>query len=242
MVKLTLLALIISVVIGALIYRFFYAQNNATLIGSSKPFAIEVPSGDVVSRVSFLESSVSLLNDKIKAKINDKSGTDSSQLTINAKLNNLDDQISDLNSRLTKIEQPQVVSSFSPSPSASSTSHSSIYIPLGPTASSANKDWYSLEGFVISLDPANFSGYTGMKLEIVGKLSQAAGTGSYRLYNETDSSGISLSEVLTTGDKYTLLSSSSFKLATGAKTYRLQIKHSLGYETWVQSSRIKVDF
>ena len=80
-----------------------------------------------------------------------------------------------------------------------------------------------------------------MNLEVVFRLIESSGVGSVRLFNATDNSVVSSSQVDTSSSTYVLQSSSSFKLATGTKTYKLQVKIT-GKEMYIQSARLKVTF
>lgn len=114
------------------------------------------------------------------------------------------------------------------------------YIPLGGAGGPwGDRGWYATT-YEISLNSDNYPNYTGMTLEVIFRLAQKSGTASVRLYNVTDNVGYS--EVSTASDSFSLQTSSSFKIATGAKTYKLQVKSSEGIDLYIQSARIKVNF
>lgn len=134
------------------------------------------------------------------------------------------------------------VSNLEKSSSTQTTStKSTVYIPLGSGGYWGNSDWYSLNEYEISLDPANYPGYSGMQLEVIFRLAESSGTGYVRLYNITDNFAQS-GELSITSTTFGLQTTASFKLSSGAKTYRLQIKSSQGKDLYIQSGRIKVNF
>ena len=81
-----------------------------------------------------------------------------------------------------------------------------------------------------------------MQLEANFRLTEAAGTGSIRLYNVTDGSVVSSSQLDTTGTAFGVQTSGSFKLPAGQKTYTIQVKSTSSKDIFVQSARIKVNF
>lgn len=238
MFRIILPLLAVLAVAGFLMYRFVIVPKGSinprdVLITGSENMATSSANKDIGSRLSLLEKSVVFLNDKVSGQ---------SENTIEAKLNNLESQIGDLNGRINTLEGKPTTSA-SPTPSPQSTAKQpTIYIPFGGSASEGDRNWFSVEAFEISLDPNNFPGYTGVRLEVNAKLSEPVGTGNFRLYNQTDGSAVSGSDVSTTANKFTLLTSSSFKLPSGTKTYKFQIKSTEGYQAIVNQARLKVEF
>lgn len=119
---------------------------------------------------------------------------------------------------------------------------SPVYIPLGSGGQWNDQNWFALTSYEASIDPAEYEGYLSMQLEVNMRLVQAAGKAYARLYNVTDGSEIASSEVSTESDKSVLLTSTSFKLPAGRKTYRLQVKSTYGFNIELQTARIKVSF
>lgn len=192
-----------------------------------------VPGASIEDRVKILEEIATKLVEQINSlKSSSKSESNTS---LDSKLSNLEIQITELKSRVSALER------ISPAPVATS-SKSSVYIPLGSGGGPwTNTDWYATYEYEISLDPANYPGYTGMVLEVTLKLGEAVGTGSVRLYNVTDNTATS-SQVDTTSTTFSLKTTSSFKLPSGSKTYKLQVKSTSNKELFIQSARIKVNF
>lgn len=141
----------------------------------------------------------------------------------------------DLKARVSALEKA------TPVPAASSSKYP-LYIPLGSGGGPwDNQNWESLAEYQISINPDNYSAYSSMQLEANFRLTEAAGTGSIRLYNITDSSAIS-SELSTTSTSFGSQTSATFKLPSGQKTYSIQVKSTQGKTLFVQSARIKVNF
>ncbi len=123
-----------------------------------------------------------------------------------------------------------------------SSKKSPVYIPLGSNGTTNDKNWYSIANYQANINPGDYPGYTNMQLEMVMNLNEAVGTAKARLYNNTDSSAVSSSEVSTSATTATLLTSSGFTLPAGSKTYILQIQSTEGYTVNLQSARIRVNF
>lgn len=236
MLKLLLVGVVLLAIAGGVIYFRFAASPKVSPVSkntseSQAETPIEVPKilpgASLEDQVKSLEETVS----SIVKKINNPSTVSDSD----SRLKQVEGAITELKARVSSLEKA------TPAP-AQTTKGATIYIPLGSGGGPwANTDWYSLNEYEISLDPGNYPGYTGMNLEITFRLVESAGVGSVRLYNITDSS-VTSSQLDTTSTSYGLQSSSSFKLASGTKTYKLQIKSSQGKDLFIQSARIKVNF
>ena len=186
-----------------------------------------LPQQSAEEKIQTLEKAIETLAGEINSLKKDNSSSGS-------KITALEGVDTSLTARISALEKA------SPAP-VSSSSKSTVYIPLGGGGSWGNQDWYTLTDYQVNLDPANFPGYSGMALEVTFRLAEAAGTGYVRFYNTTDSSAIS-SELSTTSSSFGLSSSTSFKLATGNKNYALQIKSTEGKTLFIQSARIRVNF
>lgn len=187
-----------------------------------------LPGATLEDRVKSLEETLT----KLVTQVNSiKSGS-----ATPANLSGVEGTITELKARVTALEKA------TPVPAVISSKATTIYIPLGgSTGPWGSQDWNTINEYEISLNPDNYPGYTSMYLEVNFRLAEAAGTGSVRLYNTTDSSAVS-SQVDTTSTAFGVQTSSSFKLSSGTKTYKLQIKSSQGKDLYVQSARIKVNF
>lgn len=242
----------VVLVIGLGWWRYSASKQTLTTSSEEKIEVIEgpvevpktLPNATLEERVTVLEETlVKLINsvNAMKAQTSksqaSQSQSSSSNSSSSSTSRSADAAITELKARVSALE------SATPAPAATSnTSKSVIYIPLGSGGGPwANTDWYSLSEYEISLDPANYPGYTGMVLEVTFRLVEAAGTGSVRLYNVSSSTAAS-GQLDTTSSSYELKSSSSFTLPSGVKTYRLQIKSSSNKDLYIQSARIKVNF
>jgi len=234
--------LILVLVLGGFgYYRFVVSKPSLPSVTNSDTTqnvgAIEVLK---TSSSASLEDRVKLLEDlavKLVTQFNALKSSTSAQSSSTSQIDSLNVSITELKSRISALEN------VTPAPVTSGTSSkSTVYIPLGSGGGPwGNQGWYSLPEYEVSLDPANYPGYTGMVLEVTFRLGEAAGTGSVRLFNSSDNSATS-SQLDTTSSEFSLKNSSSFKLASGSKSYKLQVKSTNGKDLFIQSARIKVSF
>ena len=216
---------------GLMFWRFIASKPNLATSQTPQESSVEVPKtlpqATIEDRVKALEEVVT----KLVTQVNVLKPASSQD----AKISTLESTITELKVRVSALEKA------TPAPAPAS-GQSTVYIPIGAGGGPwGNQGWYSLSEYQISLDPANYPGYTGMVLEVNFRLTAKNGTGSVRLYNTTDNTAMS-SQVDTTSDTYGVYTSSSFKLPTGNKNYILQMKSSNGQDLAVQSARIKVNF
>lgn len=241
MVKLLPLLLIPVLVLAGLGYWRYSAgkQNLATPIAQEEPAQepIEVPktlpNASTEERVKALEDLVTKLVSQVNSLKSQpaQSGSGNSD----SKLSSVESAVTELKARVSALEKN------TPAPAASLGSKSTIYIPLGSGGVVASTDWISLNSFQISLDPAQYPGYSSMQLEVNMRLNQPGGTLYARLYNSSAGSAIS-SEVTSTSANSSVVTSSTFTLPTGSKTYLLQAKTSDGTQAFLDTARIKVNF
>lgn len=242
MVKYLPIVLVMIVMISGLLYLRFRQTPTPKSQGTTQTATTQdtspkqpVSTLSLEQRVKILEDSVVLIAKKIGGsagqQILDKTTTTTSS---DFKIKNLEDTVASLQQQIDVLKQTST-----PTQTVGKTT---VYIPLGSGGSSTDSNWTTMEAYQVSLDGADFPGYTSMQLEITGKLIQSAGTGYGRLYNSSDSQAVASSDVSTTSDQYVLLTSSGFKLSSGRKTYKLQIKTSNNFEFYIQTARIKVNF
>lgn len=226
----------VLLVLGFGVWRMYAnkpAQNPTTSVDNVSTGPVEVPKTlpqqSSEDKIKTLEEGITTLTKEVNNLKTENS-------SLNVKLKALEGVDTDITTRVSALEKA------TPAPTAaSSTSKSTVYIPLGGGGSWGDQDWYTLTDYQVNLDPANFPGYTGMVLEIIFRLAESAGTGYVRLYNTTDGS-VTSSEITTTSTTFGLSSSSSFKLAPGSKNYALQVKSSQGKTLFIQTARIRVNF
>lgn len=169
--------------------------------------------------------------------INSSGGALSNLSAIEARVKNLETTVVNLQAQLNQQSQPAQAST-----TQTATKKTPVYIPIGAGGQWNDQNWLALTSYEASIDPAEYEGYSNMQLEVNMRLVQAAGIAYARLYNVTDSTDIASSQVSTESDKSVLLTSSTFKLLAGRKTYRLQIKSTYGFNIELQTARIKVSF
>jgi hypothetical protein len=117
------------------------------------------------------------------------------------------------------------------------------YIPIGYGGSGASSsDFVSVSGQEVIIDPSSYPGYKQMVLEANFRVFQGNGTGYVRLFNKTDGTSITSSQISTTSQDYSTQASSGFSLPSGSKTYDVQVKSTTGYSVDLQLAHIRVDF
>lgn len=242
MIKLLPIGVVVGLMLAVLLYLRFSSSDNKLKSAlpnyqpvTQSPSGLQTPAADTNDRLRTLEETVVLLSEKV-------AGQKSAPASVNQttswggvpenRVKNLEDTVASLQKQIDALKtSSNPVSSKTP-----------VYIPIGSGGVSTDQNYSSLEGFQVSIDPGDYSGYTSMVLEVNAKLSQQVGIGYVRLYNSTDNSAVSSSEVSFTSDKYTLGISSTFKLSGGKKTYQLQLKSSQGRDLYLQNVRLRVNF
>lgn len=239
MLRILPIIFLLIVVSGGLIYWRYFAQKPVSSpLTSAQPVQkdevedlVEVPktlpNATVEDRVKVLEEAIVELIKRVNSSANQT--TDSS---INTRLDALEASITDLKVQVSTLGQT------APTPSSSK---GVAYIPLGSGGSWNYNSWTTLTDYQITLDPANFPGYTGVVLEVIFRVIDPTSTAYVRLYNSSDLTIVS-SEVSTASSSFVSLSSSSFKLASGSKTYVLQAKNSTDKTFIIQLARLKVNY
>jgi hypothetical protein len=203
-------------------------QSNQSFTPIEVPKAL--PQATVDDRVKSLEDTIN----KLVPQVNSLKAAPAANNSEATKIASLEASITELKARVSLLEKG--------STTTTSSNKTSLYIPLGGSSGTwTNSDWTILDEFQISLDPANFPGYTSMQLEAILRVVDPSGTESVRLYNSTDGSSLS-TQLDTTSTTYVLKSSSTFTLPTGSKTYKLQAKDSAAKEYYILSARLKVNY
>lgn len=254
-IALIILALF-GVVTGAFLYRSLKSEKNNVerqaqqLLDRNGEFNAQTTDAQVAELKEALLFLAQEVGDVKSAKSNDSNQSSSFSRvsspnlsgTINTGSADLLIRIKALEDKVNSLEQKLGVSS-SPAPSSSSITKLPVqYIPLGINAQTDDQNGIALDTFEITLDPADFPGYTSMQLEVVMKLSESIGTLTTSLYNYTDRSSVQYSETSTSSTNYVTGISSTFKLSSGRKTYRVWAKSSNGTLSYIQSARLKVNY
>lgn len=226
-------------ILGGLAYWRYSTTSSVTKLEQqqqvSTDASIEVPktlpNASLEDRVKALEE----INSKLVTQINalKTPGSSAPAVNLEPRLTDAESTITELKARISALEKPASSVSVSKAP---------LYIPLGASGGPwLYADWTSLNEYQVSVNPDNYSGYTGMQLEVNFRLVGAPGTGYVRLYNATDRSAI-VSEISTTNTSFGVLASSVFKLTSGQKLYTIQVKSTNSQDLYIQSVRIKVNF
>lgn len=113
------------------------------------------------------------------------------------------------------------------------------FIPLG-TGYTTNNEWTDVAGTDTSIDPANYGKIKSVVFEASMRIPVANGTMYSRLYNVTDKHPVWFSEVSTGAGTSTTMTSGNITLDAGNKLYRVQIKTSLQYPSYLDFSRIRI--
>lgn len=250
MLRLLLLGSVVIIFLGGLFYFRFIASfdslknpnkveaspidTQSPAIASEQPH--EVPktlptTGE--DKVKDLQSQV----ENLTKQINDLKKSNNWE----ARLTALESGLAEVKVKIVTLEKGTTETSTSTS--STPTSKSPLYIPFGSGGGPwTNEDWHLTPEYQVSINPADYPGYTGMQLELIFRYNQPSGTAYARLINATDNKVIS-SELSTTSTAYTLQNSASFQLPSGTKTYQLQVKNSASNNSiFIQTARIKVSF
>lgn len=182
------------------------------------------------------------------ARINELTKQVATLQGFDTKVDNLEKQIDDLNSRLAKYENPTSYSVTSPSPVASTTTSTTTssaikgphYIyALGYGGSSNSTDWTEISTMSITFDPSHYPGYKSLQLETYMHVRDGNGKAFARLY--ASGTPATASEVSSTNYQDEWVSGGTFTW-NSKSTFTLQIKSLTGYDTYISNARIKVNF
>ena len=113
------------------------------------------------------------------------------------------------------------------------------FIPLG-TGFTQDNNWVNVGGTDITIDPADYGKIKQVIFQASMRIPVANGTMYARLYNVTDNHPVWYSDVSTGEGLSTMVSSANITLDPGSKLYRVQIKTSLQYPSYLDFSRIKI--
>lgn len=145
----------------------------------------------------------------------------------------------DIENVQSKKSEPIQQKQQSPS-TTTATSAREYYIPLG-TGSTTNNQWEDVAGAETYLDPASYTGIRHVYFEASLRIPVANGTVYARLYNVTDNHPVWYSEVSTSKGTSTRMVSENITLDKGNKLYRVQMKTSLQYPSYLDFARIKIE-
>ncbi len=240
MIKLLPIVLVILLILGALAYfRFYKLQSPPT------PSIVSnlTNSPTEQERISSLENKVEVL----ARQVADEESTTSSpapksspNTTTEQKVKSLETTVAALQTQINQLKISGITSSSTQT--TTSTPKAPVYIPLGWVGAVSSTNWATITSQELAIDPANYPGYKSMQFEVNLRIYQGNGTSYARLLNNNDGTAVTNSEISTTSQDYTWISSSTFTLPSSEKTYRMQLKSSTGYEAGVVNARIKVNY
>ncbi|MCL5784483.1 MAG: hypothetical protein M1142_03975 [Patescibacteria group bacterium] len=241
MLKLLPVIVVVTLMISVLVYiRFFKISQPITTPQASSVSYTPTTGATDKERIQALEDAVMTIAKQInKMQTSGGSGT-SSDLENRVKF--LEDQVAILQRQQSNGEVTGTTITPVPTASPVSQKQPALYIPLGTGGSSTGSDWTTINTYKITLDPADYPGYSSMQLELSLRVYQGNGKAFARLINSDDGLAVLLSEVSTTFGDYTWVTSSPFTLSSGKKNYKVQLKSLTGYEAGIQNARIKVNF
>lgn len=231
-----IVVVLIVLTAGGFYYRFAYQKNYLQPTTLIEPREVPLTAeDDTTSTEDVFEK---LAESKAQSEELNKSLSPTNK-TLEDRIKLLEASLTVTERRLDIVEKSTGVSTGT---SVSSSTLPPSYIPLGSGGSSSTTDWTSVDTLDVSIDPADYSGYKSMQLEVSLRTYQGNGRAYARLYNKDDGLAIETSEVSTTSENYNWQNSTAFKLNSGKKTYKIQLKSLTGYEASVQSARIRVNF
>lgn len=125
-----------------------------------------------------------------------------------------------------------------PKPTAKTKSVSYFSVP--GTGSTLQNSWTDISGTDFFFDPAEHPGLSDVRFETNIRLVNGNGQASIRLYDVTHSIGVNNSDVYTTSQTSSLVTSGAINFWSGRNQYRVQIK-SLTADTAVyESGRLRM--
>lgn len=180
------------------------------------------------------------------ARVNELSKQVATLQVYSTKADNLEKQIDDLNTRLSKLENQQPYSITSPSPGASvvTTNTSSIkgayYIyALGYGGSANTTDWTEVTTMTIAFDPALYPGYKSLQFEAFMHVRDGNGKAFARLY--ASGTPASASEVSSNNYQDEWVSGGTFTW-NSKSTFTIQLKSLTGYDAYLSNARLKINY
>jgi len=229
----------ILIIAGLGYWRYTASQRNVNspqAEESRSPVEVPktLPGASLEDRIKSLEDTVTKLVPQVNnlKPLSSPAGSAGST-SLDSRLTNAESAVTDLKARVSALEKATPVP-------VTTLGKSTVYIPLGSGGSSGDRNWISNDNYGVTIDPAEYPGYSTMQLEVNFRMVQKSGTAYARLYNVTDSNA--KEQVSTTLDSFSWQTSYGFNLPSGSKTYTLQTKSSEGAEIQLQSARIKVSF
>jgi hypothetical protein len=127
-----------------------------------------------------------------------------------------------------------------PSLAKKSVARNAFYYPIPGSGSTTNTQWTDVAGSEFYLNISDFSGFKEAYLEVNMKLFNGNGAAYARLYDITNSRAVDGSEVTTTSQTSTAVTSGKISIWRGNNKYRLQVKSLTSDTTVIESARMKI--
>lgn len=108
------------------------------------------------------------------------------------------------------------------------------------TGKSQAKDWEDIAGLNAYINSSNYQRIKSVQFEASLRIPTANGTVYARLFNKTDGHPVWNSDVSSETNVSALKQSAAVTLDAGNKLYQVQMKTTLGYESIIDSARIKI--
>lgn len=114
-----------------------------------------------------------------------------------------------------------------------------FFISLGSGVSSST-DWTDVPGVKVTTDSRRYQSIERVVFEAVVFIPTGNQTVSVRLFNKTAKHPVWFSEVSHSGGEQVLLVSDALTLESGENEYQVQMKSTLGYDSHLVESRIRI--
>lgn len=145
---------------------------------------------------------------------------------------------------LTAIQDATSAAVLKPTPTPKSqstrkTTPKELFIPLG-TGFTQSKDWVDVAGTDTAINSANYTKVTKAVFEASMHIPVANGAMYARLFNVTAGHPVWFSEVSTSAGTSIMVSSGDITLDKGSNIYRVQIRTTLEYPSYLDFARIRI--
>lgn len=240
MLKLLIPACFVLIILSIAGYFIFFRPTTA-------PFVSNLNQAGNLTSTNESTDSATVTDYTTKALVAQVSNLDDAAKKINDlenRVKTLENTNADILAKLGKLEQsnPGAVTTLT-NTTSSSTATPPQYIPLNFTGSVSTSTWTNLTTGTINIDPASYPGYKNMYLIAGIQVYQGQGTAYARLVNTANGAAVLSSQVSTTSQSYTSVTSSAFQLPSGSNPYTLQLMtQTPGYPASVQSAYIMVQY
>lgn len=123
--------------------------------------------------------------------------------------------------------------------STTSQTEQETIISIGPGTTMA-EDWTDVSGLQVEIDTTKYAKIKKVVFEAYLRIPTGNQVAYARLFNVTDKHPVWFSEVSLEGGTPKLLTSQPITLDSGSKVYQVQMKTSLKFLTYLDSSRIRI--